>query len=80
MKAYHTTSVLAAAVLMVDVGDHHPVEAEVAEMRPRTGGAGTEPANPATSDKSPTSIRHLFYSILIIRLAPRMPPFTTHPR
>lgn len=59
-KKILTTSVLAAAVVIVDVGVHHPEVADVVlaiiptpvapEMDPL-------PANPAGTDKSPTSIR-----------------------
>lgn len=70
-----TTSVLAAAVAIVDVGVHHPAVADVVlVMTPTPVATGMDPlpANPAELDKSPTSIR--------CSLISRCKPFTPVPR
>ena len=69
-----TTSVLAAAVAIVDVGVHHPAVADVVlVMIPTPVATGMEPlpANPAELDKSPTSIRCFFnLSMQTVRAGP----------
>lgn len=71
-KGRLTTSVLAAADVIVDVGVHHPGVADVALVIIPTPVA-TEmdplPTNPAGPDRSPTSIRH----VLIPRCQPSWP-------